>query len=147
MRTFLQTIIVSSIILGLSSCGLMIFGTKNKEAVSNTPKEDIKVTAKQETKEETKEVFAEAATLEVNAGINDVFYAATSIINRMGLITGADKSKGVIQANVRSAKVTIMMVPGQAKVVDISVNAVRDQGPDVELGSEILNKIKTQLAI
>ena len=132
MRTFLAAIVVASIILGLSSCGLMMFGAGNKQAPAAT----TEVKAEPAKKE---------AAFEIHGSFSSVWAACTNVINRMGLLTSSDVKNGTIKANIRTAKVELYVVKAQDNAVNIDVKAMKDDTEDPELAAEILSKIKEKL--
>ncbi len=152
MRTFLQAMIVAAVVLGLSSCGMMIFAPKNKpqaelvkRGLAEQPKEEVSKELKEEVKDEGKEELADTAKLELQNSFDDVWMAAMSVIKRSGLATMTDQRKGVIEAKIQIAKVTVNITKISAGVADIEIKAVKDKQPEVELASELLIKIKAQL--
>ncbi len=85
------------------------------------------------------------AKAHIDKSKNQVWIASSKVINQLGLITREDSTEGRMEANIRDAKVIVMVNPLTPHSVRIGVNAHKNQLPDRNLAAEIITKIQERL--
>ena len=87
----------------------------------------------------------DTAKLEIDKNMNQAWSAAGNVIKQMGVITAENKKAGIMEANVRDTKVKVTIIQMTPKSVRVEVKSRKNMMPQMDLSTEILNKIHEQL--
>ncbi len=87
----------------------------------------------------------DTAKLEIARTFDRSWSAAQDVIKKLGVITMEDKKTGKFKANVRDAKVAVVVARATPKTMRIEVKACKDASLRVDLSNEIIIKIQDQL--
>ena len=90
-------------------------------------------------------IAKDTAKLEIDKNINQAWSASAKIIGQMGVITAENKKAGTLEANIRDAKVTVTITQITPRSVRVEVKSRKNMMPQMDLSTEILNKIHEQL--
>ena len=124
MKRFLVGLMCVACMLGFSSCAVFLVGAGVAGGMA---------------------VSKDTAKLEIDKNMEQAWSAATGAIKQLGVITAENKKAGTIEADVRDVKVKVTIIQMTPKSVRVEVKSRKNMMPQMDLSTEILNKIHEQL--